>query len=38
MNIAMSHANGTLLTISIIVVLVIVLGVIVITDDIDWFD
>ena len=36
--IAMSHADGTLLTIAIIVILVLVFGVIVITTDLDWFD
>lgn len=36
--IAMTHSQGTLLTVAIIVAIVIVFGVIVFTDDLDWFD
>jgi hypothetical protein len=36
--IAMTSAQGTLLTIAIIVVIVLLAGVIVISDDMNWFD
>lgn len=35
---AMTHTQGTLLTVLIIVVLAILFGVIVISSDTDWFD
>jgi hypothetical protein len=36
--IAMTHTEGTLLTVAIIVIIVLVCGVLVVTDDMDWFD
>lgn len=35
---ALTHDQGVILTIVIIVILVVVFGCIVITDDFDWFD
>lgn len=38
MMVAMTHAQGTLLTVAIIVILAVVFGVWIFTDDMDWFD
>lgn len=38
LTLAMTHTQGTLLTVAIIVALVLFFGVVVISDDLDWFD